>query len=440
MRSQIILALVVAFTDTQADRLRAGEQDPPNIVFIMADDVGVECLSCYGGESYKTPHLDELAKSGARFDHCYSMAVCHPTRVTLMTGQYAFRFKSKWGDFPNEVASQSIGHVMRRAGYATAVAGKWQITTLKKHPEHPHQLGFDEYCLFGWHEGPRYWQPLIWQNGSIREGVKDRYGPEVYCDFLIDFIKRNRERPFFAYYPMALCHDVTDDLKKPVPYGPGKERYDSFAEMVSNMDRMVGRLVAELDRLKLREKTLIVFTTDNGTPHTSIAGVTNDKLYREPVESKMGGKMVKGGKGTLKDSGTHVPLIVSQPGFIAGNTVHNDLVDFTDFLPTFAELGKAKLFNDVAYDGHSFVSRLQDNGRPVRSWALAEHKGKSFVRNQRWKLYSDGRLFDLKEDPLEQKPIDTVAESGSSKRAHLLLTKALSDVGWPDGTSRTNAR
>lgn len=407
-----------------------GKVERPNIVFIMADDVGVECLGSYGGTSYRTKHLDKLAQTGTRFNHCYSMAVCHPTRIALMTGRYPFRFNAKWGTFPNETSMQTLGHVMRRAGYATAIAGKWQLSLMKRNPDHPHQLGFDEYCLFGWHEGPRYWQPMIRQNGRVRDDVKDRYGPEVYCDFLIDFIERNKDRPFFAYYSMALCHAVTDDVGKPVPFGPGKGRYDSYQEMIENMDRMVGRLVGALDRLGLRERTLIVFTTDNGTPIRYYAGVKDGRLYHESINSKRYGKLIPGGKGTLRNNGTHVPLIVNQPGVVAAGKVGDDLIDFVDFLPTFAELGQAELDDSVRYDGTSFAGRLGGRGKAIRSWAFAEHQGQSFVRDQRWKLYDNGQLFDVSADEMERKPVAPSTDTNRSRRARATLKRALETIGW----------
>lgn len=421
---QLALLLLLTFTSPAY----AADQ-PPNILLIMADDVGVECLGCYGGTSYPTPRLDRLAESGTRFTHCYSMAVCHPTRITLMTGRYPFRFNARWGDFPNDVAPSTIGPLMQQAGYATAVAGKWQIAQLRDNPQHPRQLGFEESSLFGWHEGPRYWQPLIWQNGRIRDDVADRYGPDVYADVLIDFMEQHRDGPFFAYFPMALCHDVTDDLDAPVPFAPGKDRYETYAEMMAHMDRIVGRLVDALDRLDLRDETLIIFTTDNGTTSRSIAGVRDGKLYREPVVSRRGDEEIPGGKGTLRNTGTNVPLIVNRPGHVPTGVVRNDLVDFSDFLPTLAEIASVTLPEDVPYDGHSFAACLQEDGQGPRTWAFAEHKGKAFVRNRRFKLYNDGRFYDVQADPKERRPIEDDA-SPQARQARQRLQAAFESTGW----------
>ena len=401
----------------------------PNFLVFLADDVGQEVLGCYGGTSYKTPCLDRLAEEGSRFMHCYSMPMCHPTRVTLVSGQYPARLgRPAWGSFPKKHNKHTFAHVLKKAGYATAVAGKWQLTLLKNNPAHPKQLGFDESCLFGWHEGPRYYQPLLWQNGKIRDDVADRYGPDVYCEFLIDFMERNKDRPFLAYFPMALCHDVTDDLKKPVPYAPGKDRYAMFKEMVEAMDVRVGRMVSALDRLGLREKTLILFLGDNGSPRGSIIEAKNGKYQRDPVVSKMGKRRVYGGKGGLTDTGTRVPLIANWKGTIPGGTTRLDLIDMSDFLPTLAELAAAEPSPGATLDGRSFAPQLLGSNDKHRDWVYCEAHGKSWVRNQRWKLYNDGRLIDVKSETHEKRPLSSESDSPESAAARKNLQEAMQTV------------
>ncbi len=392
---------------------------PPNVVLILADDVGCEPLGCYGGESYKTPHLDRLAETGMRFRHCYAMPVCHPTRTTLLTGRYPFRLNHpKWGTFPKAEEQHTLAHLMKAAGYQTAVAGKWQLTLLKNDPDHPRRMGFDPSCLFGWHEGPRYYQPLIWQNGAIRQGLEDRYGPDVYVEFLADFMKANQDRPFFAFYSMALCHNVTDDLKEPVPYGP-EGHYDTYAQMIESMDRHVGSLVAAIDRLGLRERTVILFTGDNGTSKSYIHAAQDGKYIDRPVASKVNGEMVRGGKGELTNAGTNVPLIANWKGTIAPGQVVDDLVDMSDFLPTLVELAGSQVPNQPRIDGVSFAGRLLGKNTPGRRWAFSEQQGKSWVRTARYKLYDDGRLFDVANDVKEKKPIAQGGESAQATRKEL---------------------
>ncbi len=177
---------------------------------------------------------------------------------------------------------------------------------MKTDPQHPRRLGFDEWAVFGWHEGPRYYSPLIYQNGQIREDTSGQYGPDLYVDFLSQFMERHRQQPFLAFYSMALCHDVTDDLEQPVPYGP-HGRYDTYQEMAEHMDREVGRLIAAVERLGLRDRTLILFTTDNGTARRSIVRETGGEFIRQPVTSSFQGREVLGGKGTLTDWGRASP-------------------------------------------------------------------------------------------------------------------------------------
>ena len=257
-----------------ADDLRSDAR--PNIIFILADDVGQEVLGCYGGESYATPNLDHLAKTGMRFRHCYAMPMCHPTRVTLLTGKYPFRLTEsdthiapRWGTFPAQAESQTFAHKLAQARYATGVFGKWQLALLRDTPDHAYRLGFQESQLFGWHEGPRYHEPLIYHNGKLRSDTLGHYGPDLYVHALVEFVKANRERPFLAFYPMALCHDVTDDLEVPVPHGP-LERYESYPEMVAEMDRAVGRIISALNSLKLvKERSSYSLVTTVLTPDDS---------------------------------------------------------------------------------------------------------------------------------------------------------------------------
>ena len=397
------------------------EPEQPNILLILADDVGREVLGSYGGTSYATPHLDRLARTGLRFEHAYSMPVCHPSRICLMTGRYPFRLGHPvWGTFPDQWEERTLPQVLKRAGYATAVAGKWQLTLLREEPEHPFRLGFDQYCLFGWHEGPRYYEPLIWQNGRIRSDVREEYGPDVYVRFLTEFMERHRSGPFFAFYSMALCHDVTDDLEHPVPFGP-RGRYDSYAEMVEAMDQRIGRLVDALDRLGLREKTLIFFTTDNGTPKRSIITARDGRLIRDPVSSRMGERIIPGGKGDLTDAGTRVPTIANWKGILPQGESTDAMMDFSDLLPTLAELGGAGIPPGETLDGTSFAPVLRGGPGEGRAWVFAEHRGRSWVRTRDWKLYRDGRFFHVADDPEETQAIPSDQEPAARGRLQTVL-------------------
>jgi len=386
----------------------------PNIVLILADDVGREVLGCYGGESYKTPNIDRLAADGVRLTHAYAMAVCHPTRICLLTGQYPCRLGNPmWGSFPAEAEQRTVAQVLKGAGYATAVVGKWQLAMLGEDLDQPHRLGFDQYCLYGWHEGPWYYHPFIWQNGRRRDDVAARYGPDVISDYLLDFITRNQNRPFFAYYSMSLSHSETNDLEHPAPVGP-HGRYDNFAEMVVKMDDRVGRLVDHLESLGLRDNTLIVYLADNGTAARSLIDAEGDEYVYETIVSRLGDREITGGKATLTDWGTRVPFIVNWPGKIPPGDVSDMLVDVSDILPTLADAASAPLPSNVKLDGYSILPSLVHSQSPQRPWAFAEHYEHCFVRTGRWKLYEDGRLYDTATDPDELAPI---AEDAPSKEA-----------------------
>jgi arylsulfatase A len=392
--------------------------EKPNIVFIMADDVSPEVLGCYGGTTYKTPNIDKLAETGTRFTHCYSSPVCAPTRVKLLTGRYGFRNYKEWGHIPdNEI---TFGHILKDAGYATALAGKWQMVLQKNDPDHITKMGFEQNSVFGWHEGPRYNGPFIYENGKSRIEPDDKYGPDIFCKFLIDFIKANKNKPFLAYHSQCCAHAISNDLPEPPPVG-AKGKYQTYKELVEHMDKLVGRIVDTLDELGIRDNTLILFTTDNGTPGQFItrAEKTSNDKYRyieEPIVSQANGKLFFGGKGKLTDAGTLVPLIANWPGTTPADRVCNDLIDFSDFMPTFAKLAGAKLPTDRVIDGMSFVQQIKGQKGTPRKWAYCQWKGEAWVRNQRWKLYRDGRLYDIKNDPLEKSPIRSDSDTPEMSR------------------------
>jgi len=397
----------------------------PNILFIMADDVGRQVLGCYGGTSYKTPNLDRLARTGIRFNHCYSSPVCAPSRVKLMTGRYGFRNYKKWGHIPPDEIT--FGHLLQSAGYATAIAGKWQMCLQKKDPDHITRMGFQQNCVFGWHEGPRYHGPLIYENGKLRKEPDCVYGPDVFCKFITDFIRANRRRPFLAYYSMALAHEISNDLETPPPVAPNG-RYQTYKELVEYMDKLVGRLVSTLDELGLRENTLILFTGDNGTPPKFITEFADGKYIKVPIVSMVAGKPVIGGKGRLTDAGTRVPLIANWPGTAPAGKVSDDLLDFSDFMPTFLELARTAPPPGLVIDGKSFAPQLKGaQGRP-RKWAYCQWNGKAWVRTQEWKLYRDGRLYNMENDPLEKSPTLPDADNAESSAVRKELLKAFESL------------
>ncbi|MFW6162275.1 MAG: sulfatase-like hydrolase/transferase [Planctomycetota bacterium] len=409
--SSVGLGIMAAALGAEGNRRR------PNVVLIMADDLGYECLGCNGGTSYQTPHLDRLAAAGTRFTHAYCTPLCSPTRIEIMTGRYGFRNYKGWGVLdPDE---RTFGHVLRDAGYATCVSGKWQLCHFHKpeNADHPDRAGFDEHCVWTWRykgkKPSRYWDPWIWQNGKLLEGTEGQYGPDIHRDFILDFITRHHDRPFFAYYPMNLVHApfVPTPDSGDGQAGKRKKGKQYYADMVAYMDKCVGQVVAALERLGLRERTLVLFTADNGTPR----GIT----------SKMGDVTIPGGKGKMTDAGCHVALIASWPGTTPAGRVCDDLIDFSDVLPTLADLAGARLPEGVTLDGRSFLPQLRGEKGSPRDWVYIQLNKKRAVRDRRWKLYADGRLFDVAADPFEKRPFKPGDGGAEAAAARERLQKAL---------------
>ncbi len=392
----------------------------PNIVVILADDLGYECLTANGGQSYQTPVLDKLAETGVRFEHCYAQPVCTPTRVELLTGLYNQRNYIRFGLL--DPRAKTFPQLFKQAGYSTCVAGKWQLSGGFEGPAH---FGFDEYCL--WQltvRESRYPNPVLERDGQVIRYKNGEYGPDIVSDYLCDFITRHKDQPFLAFYPMILTHwpfeptpDSSDWDPKAVGVlkGQGNDKY--FGDMVKYMDKTVGKVIARLDSLGLREKTLIVFMGDNGTA----AGVS----------SKFRNGTVVGAKGKTIDGGTRVPLIVNWPGVARGGQVRSDMVDFTDFFPTLLEAAGIDAPSDLMLDGRSFLPQVRGETGHPRDWIYAWYNrnggptGVEYARDQRFKLYGDGRLFDVPADALEQHPLPTGSLDEESKGARRKLQAAL---------------
>jgi arylsulfatase A len=391
--------------------------DKPNIILIMADDLGYECLGCYGSKSYKTPVLDKLAATGMRFEHCYSQPLCTPSRVKIMTGQYNFRNYVNFGVL--DPKQKTFSHLLRDCGYATCVVGKWQLygsvnqsAEVRGTGSLPQQAGFDEHCLWQIKDrGSRYKDPVMVQNGMPREDLQGKYGPDVSCDYALNFIERHKTGPFLLYFPMTLVHSPfvptpdSEDWNK--PKHENNTKY--FVDMVAYMDKIVGRIVGKLDMLSLRENTLILFVGDNGTDRN--------------IRSKMADRVIRGDKGNTTDGGTHVPMIASQPGVVPAGKMCGDLVDFSDFVPTFAEAAGAEIPGDMPLDGRSFLPQLHGEKGNPRDWIFCHydpqwgnHKMRRFVRDKRWKLYANGDLYDVPADTLEQNPNPSGPEARAARK------------------------
>ena len=398
-----------------------GAARKPNLILILADDLGYETIGANGGTSYRTPVLDKLSATGARFTHCYAQPLCTPTRVQLMTGLYNVRNYINFGQMDPQAVT--FAHLLKRAGYATCVVGKWQ---LGRDVDLPKKFGFDESYLWQHtRRPPRYANPGLEINGVEKNFQNGEYGPDLVNDHALDFIGRTKDRPFFLYYSMLLTHapyQPTPDSKTWDPNAKGERANiakENFADMVAYMDKLIGNLVAKLDSLGLRENTLILFVSDNGTGRGT--------------RSMMGNREVIGGKGTTTTAGMHVPLIANWPGHVRAGNVCSDLVDTTDFLPTLLEAAGESPPSELKIDGRSFLPQLRGEKGKAREWVYSwysprqgsDRSLREFAFNHRFKLYRSGQFFNLTKDAQEKNPLMVGELKGEAARTAKRLQNAL---------------
>jgi arylsulfatase A len=394
---------------------QTAEARRPNIILILADDLGVEGINAYGGE-YHTPNVDRLAAEGMRFDNAHAMPLCSPSRVRLMTGQENWRNYEAFGYLAP--GQRTFGNVMRDLGYSTGMVGKWQLMGNGFDGRvgiTPEAAGFDESYLWQLQamarKGSRYWGPTRANNGKPKIS-EEGFGPDLDSTQALDFISRHKDKPFFLYYSMVLVHNPFVQTPDSMTAQWAKDR---FSGMVTYMDRLVGDLMTRLKREGLDKNTVIIFTSDNGTNRQIIS--TRD------------GHQVKGGKGLPTINGTHVPFIAWGPGVPRG-TVSKALVDFTDLLPTFADIaGKGEAAGKV--DGVSQWPVMEGKLRHVRDTIFMhyapmwQYEPSRFAFDDSWKLYGNGQF--VKMDPVsgtetEIKPNERKGEAG---RRYTVLRKLL---------------
>jgi arylsulfatase A-like enzyme len=368
--------------------------DRPNVIVIMADDLGAEGLACYGSTIYSTPHLDQMAKEGLKFQNAYTSPLCTPTRVMLMSGLYPNRtgfqgLISKDEDVRLPTEIKTFGHYFREAGYRTAIAGKWQLGQFDQFPDQPIQHGFDRYCMWTWQyagkKSSRYYTPQIYRDGKLFDGKGSDFGPDHYSQFLLDFIDENKSQPFFIYYPMALVHSpfllppsgleelaqsrFTDDLDK---------KTCEFGHMITYMDHLVGKFLSKLQEHGLEKNTLVLFTGDNGTG--------------QEITSKLAGMDIKGGKGTMTEAGSRVPLLAWWPGTIQPG-VREQLFCLADVLPTITSVAGIKLTRQ--HDGMDLSHILLGKEGKDREQVFINHGKGYYVRESRFRLNQDGKMYDI---------------------------------------------
>lgn len=414
----------------------------PNIIFILADDLGAEALGCYGGVKFatqkgtvlgpvKTPNLDALAKNGIQFQHMFATPVCSPSRAQFLTGKYNYR--TGFHDIAGRKgatrsldaqAHPTLATRLKAAGYVTAITGKWHLgnaggeafvpKSADKDTDspHPRECGFDRQCVFGGAHLEDYGKP-----------VKGLYTPDILHAWALRFLdsRKGKAEPFFLYYASPIPHFPY--LPTPLnPDGPergtdklGKMHGDmtNFPYLVEYLDQQVGEILAKLTELGMRENTLVMFAGDNGTPNW---------LYTEMRD----GRTITWGKGKMTDTGSWVPFIANWPGKIAGGSTYGGLADFSDIMPTCLELAGAE--TPAGLDGVSFAPQLQGKPGQPREWVHSLYVDKYFVRNTKWKLRENGELYDVTGSPYVEKLVSVELDTAESKAARRGLQAVLNQL------------
>jgi len=414
MDSRFVPRIIVLLALLVLPGIAAGR--PPNIILILADDLGAEVVGAYGGESYRTPRLDRMAAEGVRFEHGHAQPLCTPSRVKLMTGQYSFRNYRHFSYLDPDATT--FAHVLRASGYATTVIGKWELFDNRFQDIEgalPADAGFDQYVVWDLkaeQRGSRYWAPLVDHDGDLRQYDDTVFGPDVLNAAALAYIEAHRDGPFFLYYPMVLPHEpfvTTPDMRE-----EDTDDQERFGAMVTYMDKLVGRVLDKVSELDLADHTVVFFIGDNGTDQS--------------IESRYRGTTVRGARGDTVNTGTRVPFIAWGPGAGSGGRASDSLVDVGDIFPTLAELAGATLPMDYPGDGTSLVPVLRGEGELARDSLFIHYephwptgRDARYAFDRRWKLYEDGRFYDVQADPLERRAL----VPGNLDREGLVAYRAL---------------
>jgi arylsulfatase A-like enzyme len=437
----LILAMLISACTTKDPVVT--KEAPPNIIYILADDLGYGDLSSYGQKKFSTPHLDQLARDGIRFTRHYSgSTVCAPSRSVLMTGLHTGHTPIRGnqevrpeGQWPLPASTETLAERLKEVGYVTGAFGKWGLGYPGSEGD-PVNQGFDRF--FGYNcqrYAHRYYPEYLWENSEkvYLEGndwsTTETYAPDVIQQQTIDFIRDNRDTSFFAFVPIVIPHAeliVPDDevfsqyqgkypetpyVGRPgADYGPDMHigmycsqefPHATFASMVHRIDLYVGEIVKVLEELGLSENTVIMFTSDNG-PH--LEGGADPRFFN----SNAG---LRGFKRDLYEGGIRVPFIVSWPGTIASGGISDHPSAFWDLLPTLGELCG---FEDEDSDGISFLPELlgeEQAEHPCLYWEFHEMGGKQAILVDQWKAVrlNVGKdplgpleLYNLEIDPFEE--------------------------------------
>jgi arylsulfatase A len=377
----------------------------PNIILILADDVGAETLGAYGGDSYDTPRLDKLAGDGVKFLHGYAQPLGTPSRVKLITGLHNSRNYETFGYLDPD--AYTFAHLLKSVGYSTAVAGVWELSVALEQGEgaSPVQAGFDDHLLLQIdRRGVMFRGTEARRNGILEKHDDAVYTPELLSDYVVEYVSAHLNSPFFIYYPMALSGvPLASQSGQP---DNSKTHRQKYAAMVRDMDTIVGKIQDAVFRHGLDQNTVIIFVADNGA--------------EKKIVSRVGPKFIRGGKGGTTTAGIRVPFLAWGPGYFEGGRVSRELVDIADILPTLGELAGVRLPLEPKMDGLSLMPLLTgENGFSRESLFMyykpfSQNTPIQFVFNKRYKLYASGEFFDLVADPMESSALD-LAELGAEE-------------------------
>jgi len=421
MKAAGACASAIALPGCAVPPVSGGRENRPNVIFIMADDLGYGDLGCYGQKLIQTPSIDRMAAEGMRFTQCYAGAcVCAPSRSVLMTGQHTGHTrvrenKCRVGGVPDEVTGGgcrlallpedvTVAEVLKQAGYATGITGKWGLgdpgTTGV-----PTRQGFDEW--FGYlnqNHAVFYYTDYLWRNEERvtlegnKEGGQQQYTHDLFTDFALDFIRRQRDNPFFLYVAYTIPHfNIEVPSTEPYTDKPWPEKAKTFAAMITRMDRDVGRVLDLLGELGLDEDTVVFFCSDNGA-----AGAGG------PMFNSSGS--LKGGKGGFREGGIRTPMVVRWPGKVPAGKVSDAPWYYADVMPTLAELAGTKAPPNI--DGISVVPALLTGKQRNLSerfmyWESPPPNLQQVVRWRNWKArrtkpHLPLELYNLADDPREE--------------------------------------
>lgn len=432
----------------------------PNIVFILADDLGYTDIACYGSKYYETPNIDKMAAEGARFTSGQTCGPnCQPTRAALHTGQYGPRTgiytvgginRFDWSKRPLRPVDNviqlpldkiTIADSLKNAGYATGMFGKWHLGNRDAH--HPSHRGFDEAIVS---EGKHF----NIQTNPPSDVPKDEYLADYLTDRAVDFIDRHKDEPFFLYLPHYGVHSpyqAKEELIAKFRDKPavGGHHDPTYAAMIASVDESVGRVLAKLEELGLDDDTLVIFSSDNG----GVGGYDDVGL-----SEKMGvtdNAPLKGGKGTLYEGGVRVPYVFHWKGAIKPGQTEATPINSVDLYPTLLELAGAEAPADYPLDGVSYAKLLTE-GKPLEREALYWHfpgyLGATAKDSSRWRttpggairvgdwklieFFEDGRLelYNLKDDIGESKNLAT-AEPEKTRELHERLKAWRKEINAP---------